>query len=239
MHYYQFNIADYRKDTVHLTPIEHYIYRSLIDWYYLDETPIPKETQVVIRRLSLDLDMVSQLTNVLNDFFYIDGDCYRHNRIDIEILAYHEMVLKNKLNGKLGGRPRKTQSVILDNPNESQKKPNQEPITNNHVDKGIVNNDVADCPHQEIISLYKSILPMGTRPLTWDGSRASQLKARWREQSKRQSLEWWKGFFEHIANSEFLTGRINSDGRKPFTISLDWIIKSENFKKITEGKYHG
>lgn len=43
MHYYQFNIADYRKDTVHLTRIEHSIYRDLIDWYYLEETPIPKE----------------------------------------------------------------------------------------------------------------------------------------------------------------------------------------------------
>ena len=37
MHYYKFNIADYRKDTGHLSTIEHGIYRQLIDWYYLDE----------------------------------------------------------------------------------------------------------------------------------------------------------------------------------------------------------
>ena len=48
MHYYKFNIADYRKDTGHLSTIEHGIYRQLIDWYYLDEQPIPEETQVVI-----------------------------------------------------------------------------------------------------------------------------------------------------------------------------------------------
>ncbi|MER2164727.1 MAG: DUF1376 domain-containing protein, partial [Psychrobacter alimentarius] len=35
MHYYSFNIADYKKDTAHLKPMEHYIYRSLIDLYYL------------------------------------------------------------------------------------------------------------------------------------------------------------------------------------------------------------
>ena len=65
MHYYQFNIADYRKDTIHLTPIEHYIYRTLIDWYYLDEQPIPKETQSVIRRLGLVTENEQLVINVL------------------------------------------------------------------------------------------------------------------------------------------------------------------------------
>ena len=56
MHYYSFNIADYKKDTGHLTPIEHYIYRSLIDKYYLDETPIINETKSIMRRLQLKTD---------------------------------------------------------------------------------------------------------------------------------------------------------------------------------------
>ena len=56
MHYYKFNIADYRKDTGHLSTLEHGIYRQLIDWQYLDEKPIPLETQVVSRRLRLGSD---------------------------------------------------------------------------------------------------------------------------------------------------------------------------------------
>ena len=71
MHYYQFNIGDYRADTAHLSIIEHGIYRQLIDWYYLDEKPIPKETQVVMRRLRLGSDEQHYLTNVLNDFFVL------------------------------------------------------------------------------------------------------------------------------------------------------------------------
>ena len=87
MHYYKFNISDYRKDTVHLTPIEHYIYRSLIDWYYLDELPIPKETQSVMRRLCLGIESVSLLQNVLNDLFspsigFIDIVAYRFTIFD-------------------------------------------------------------------------------------------------------------------------------------------------------------
>ena len=137
MHYYKFNIADYRKDTGHLSTIEHGIYRQLIDWYYLDEQPIPEETQVVIRRLRLGSDELKFLENVLSDFFVLGKKGYTHKRIEVEIKDYHEQADKNKRNGKLGGRPKKTQSVISGLPDENQNNPNQEPVTNNHkpIDK--------------------------------------------------------------------------------------------------------
>ncbi len=72
MNYYQFHVGDYRADTSHLSVIEHAIYRQLLDWYYLDEKPIPKETQMVIRRLRLGSDSETQsLKNVLSDFFEV------------------------------------------------------------------------------------------------------------------------------------------------------------------------
>jgi uncharacterized protein YdaU (DUF1376 family) len=144
MHYYQFNIADYRKDTAHLASIEHYIYRTLIDWYYLDEKPIPNETQLVLRRLCLGSDHVENLLNVLNDFFKLTENGWEQSRIEQEIAIYHANADKNRRNGALGGRPKKindldnlekpnkTQSVILANPSETQINPNQELITNNH-----------------------------------------------------------------------------------------------------------
>ena len=137
MHYYKFNIADYRKDTGHLSTIEHGIYRQLIDWYYLDEQPIPEETQVVIRRLRLGSDEVNFLRNVLDDFFVLGKTGYTHKRIEVEIKDYSEQVEKNKNNGKLGGRPKKTQSVISGLPDESQNNPNHKPLTTNHkpIDK--------------------------------------------------------------------------------------------------------
>jgi uncharacterized protein YdaU (DUF1376 family) len=135
MHYYKFNIADYRKDTGHLSTIEHGIYRQLIDWYYLDEQPIPEETQVVIRRLRLGSDEVKFLENVLSDFFVLGKTGYKHKRIEVEIKDYQEQVEKNKNNGKLGGRPKKTQSVISGLPDESQNNPNHKPLTINHKPK--------------------------------------------------------------------------------------------------------
>jgi uncharacterized protein YdaU (DUF1376 family) len=139
MHYYQFNIADYRADTAHLSLIEHGIYRQLIDWYYLDEKPIPLETQVVTRRLSLGSDMLHLLQNILSDFFIKTENGYLHNRIEQELERYKTQFAKNRVNGKLGGRPSKTTSVsketqvVLENNHmATQINPNQEPITNNH-----------------------------------------------------------------------------------------------------------
>jgi uncharacterized protein YdaU (DUF1376 family) len=131
MHYYQFNIADYRKDTVHLSPIEHYIYRYLIDWYYLDEKQIPKETQVVMRRLSLDTDGLHCLTNVLSDFFILTDLGYFHSHIERDLEMYRTQSAKNRVNGKLGGRPKKTQVVLDDNHLATQNNPNQELLTTN------------------------------------------------------------------------------------------------------------
>ena len=142
LHYYNFNIGDYRADTVHLSIIEHGIYRQLIDWYYLDEKQIPKETQVVMRRLRLGSDEYHFLENVLKDFFILTDLGYFHSRIERDIETYRTQSAKNRVNGYLGGRPSKsigkrikTQVVsewlAKHNPSETQTKGNQEPITNN------------------------------------------------------------------------------------------------------------
>jgi len=138
MHYYKFNIADYRKDTGHLNTIEHGIYRQLIDWYYLDEKPIPHETQVVIRRLRLGSDEQKYLEIILKEFFKNTSKGYVHPRIEIDIHGYQENSDKNRTNGKLGGRPKKTQSVISGLLNESESKGNHKPLTINH--KPLTNN---------------------------------------------------------------------------------------------------
>jgi uncharacterized protein YdaU (DUF1376 family) len=235
MHYYQWNIADYRADTAHLNIIEHGIYRQLIDWYYLDERPIPKETQVVTRRLALGSDMLHLLENVLSDFFKLTDLGYVHPRIELELERYRTQFAKNRVNGMLGGRPTKTQVVSENNHMATQNNPsapltnNQEPITNI---KDIVANDVDDCPHKEIIKLYHEHLPMMTRIKTWTEKRSRQLKARWREDKSRQNLAYWEKLFKYIAVSDFLTGK-----SKDWQADLEWITKSENFAKIIEGKY--
>ena len=95
------------------------------------------------------------------------------------------------------------------------------------------------CPQKEIISLWKTILPELPAPRNWDDSTRQQLlRARWRENPKRQNLEWWGGFFKFIRSCPFLMGEVEpSNGHKRFELDLPWALKKANFLKIIEGKY--
>lgn len=132
MHYYQFNIADYRKDTAHLSLLEHGVYRQLLDWYYISEKPIPKETQVVFRRLSARTqEEQNAILIVLDEFFIESENAWNHKKCDEEIKKYKIKAKISKENGKLGGRPKKTQGVISGLSKKTQEKANsltQEPI---------------------------------------------------------------------------------------------------------------
>ena len=130
MHYYKFNIADWHLATSHLSLEEEAIYFRLINYYYDTEQAIPEETQSVIRRLRLgkNSDLVAI---VLQEFFVLQDGFWHHKRCDDEISQYHDKAEVNQVNGKKGGRPKKTQSVSKNNPDITLTN-NQEPITNNH-----------------------------------------------------------------------------------------------------------
>ncbi|WP_175889765.1 MULTISPECIES: hypothetical protein [Burkholderia] len=95
-----------------------------------------------------------------------------------------------------------------------------------------------DCPHQEIIALYHDLLPTSPAIRDWTPTRAAHLRARWNEDAKRQNLDWWRRFFAYVAECGFLTGKVTSNGRKPFVASLEWLVKPDNFAKVREGRYH-
>lgn len=131
MNYYSFHIGDYRRDTGHLSLLEHGIYRQLLDWYYLEEKAIPKETQVVFRRLGARTESESAaIRNVLADFFLLTEEGYVHAHCERVIDAFHAKADTARTNGKLGGRPKKTEVVSDGKPKQTHEKANQEPITN-------------------------------------------------------------------------------------------------------------
>ncbi|WP_394780001.1 hypothetical protein [Undibacterium sp.] len=93
------------------------------------------------------------------------------------------------------------------------------------------------CPHQEIIALYHQVLPQCPKVRDWTHGRAVQLRARWNEDRTRQSMDYWRLFFEYVAGSHFLTGRAQHPGSRPFMADLAWMTKAVNFAKIREGHY--
>lgn len=141
MHKYMHHIGDFMRDTNYLTSLEECFYRRALDYYYLNEKPLPKETQVVIKRLrAITQEERDALSLVLSDFFTLEDDGFHNKRCDAEIEKYQANGEKNRENGRLGGRPKKnntlenpkkTQMVIDGNPTESETKGNQEPRTKN------------------------------------------------------------------------------------------------------------
>ena len=133
MHYYQHNIADYRKDTSHLTLLEHGIYRQLLDSYYLDEQPLSIDLAKVMRSHSIrNADEEQALKNVLSDFFEMTKKGYVHKRCDQTINEYHGKSDKARASAmaRWSNKDKAQDANAL--PTQSEGNANHKPITNNH-----------------------------------------------------------------------------------------------------------
>lgn len=119
MIWYKFHLGDYITHTTHLSDAEDLAYRRLLDLYYMSERPIPLDTNLVSRKIRLDLDITE---SVLNEFFEKTPDGYRNSRCDAEVEKYQQRVETNRSLGLRGGRPKKTESVNESKPNDNPKK---------------------------------------------------------------------------------------------------------------------
>lgn len=93
-------------------------------------------------------------------------------------------------------------------------------------------------PHQEILALWCELMPDKPQPKAWPAERQALLRSRWHEDQKRQCLEYWERLFRYIRGSPFLMGEEQSPGRKPFVVTLPWLLKKANFLNTIERKYH-
>lgn len=106
--------------------------------------------------------------------------------------------------------------------------------------------NLADCPHQQLIDIFASKVPELPKPRIWTGKRSKDMAARWKwvmsqkddsGQLKRTTqeagIEFFAGFFDYIASSDFLTGRSGAWTK----CDLPWLMKEENFAKVIEGNY--
>ncbi|SFK64064.1 Uncharacterized conserved protein YdaU, DUF1376 family [Nitrosomonas aestuarii] len=96
MHHYQHNIGDYRRDTIHLSLLEHGVYRQLIDMYYLTESPIPSDIDTTCRKIcARGQDEKEAVQVILNEFFELTDFGWIHSRCDAEIGKYADWDERN------------------------------------------------------------------------------------------------------------------------------------------------
>jgi uncharacterized protein YdaU (DUF1376 family) len=242
MNYYKRHIGDYAKKAGHLSTLEHGVYTLLLDAYY-DRELAPTKAEAMRQARARSSEEVAAVEAVLTDFFTLRDGRYIQQRVEEEFVKAEEAARRNAENGKRGGRPRKpkgnrheTQSVSEGNPNLSEKNPN--PLIHQSTKKEQEHMQPGGCPHDAIVALYHELLPANPRIKAWTGKRQMNLRTRWREDPKRQSLDYWRRFFGHVAASPFLTGRAEGRDGRTFLPGLDWLVMPENFAKVIEGRYH-
>jgi uncharacterized protein YdaU (DUF1376 family) len=126
MHYYQFNIGDYKSHTNHLDLLEDLAYRRLLDLYYLHERPLNSGITAVARQIGMR-DHETQVQTILEEFFCLTENGWTNARADREIQHYHGKIEQASRAGKASAERRSNARSTPVQPNNKQ-----EPINIKH-----------------------------------------------------------------------------------------------------------
>ena len=128
---YQHHIGDFRRDTASLSDSDAMAYLKLLWMYYDTESPLTSDAKLLAFKIGSNADSV-QL--ILDAYFQLDNELYRHKRCDAEILAYkaRSKIAKDKANKRWSNATDMLQhsnSIAPDTKNDA----NREPITDNQI----------------------------------------------------------------------------------------------------------
>ena len=147
MHYFEFNIKDYRADAFQLTLIQHGAYKQLIDQYCLNESPLTLDLEVLFYDLLIRGDDEKKaIVFVLEKFFDKTEIGYVHKRCEavIEKFKAKSDQSRNAVNTRWAKEKGKDTDVIREsydrNTNQEQLTTNKETKTKVNIPEGIDTN---------------------------------------------------------------------------------------------------
>lgn len=204
MHYYKFNIGDYRRDTAHLSHLEHGIYRALIDSYVLDEKPLSPEIKEIERKHMIRTSNEKKaLRNVLSDFFTFQNEGFFNSRCDEVISSYNEKSLKASKSAK--ARWEKDANAL---PTHCEEDANHKPLTINHKPITIKNTGRMARPTIDIL-----VVEFGDRvsdPVIQAQSFLNHYESNGWKVGKNPMKSW-----KHAVTNWITRGKSNGNGNKP------------------------
>lgn len=116
MHYYPHHIGDYRRDTAHLSILEHGAYRLLLDEYYVSARPLPSDLPTLCRiTRALSRAERDAVAHILRTYFQPTPEGYRHKRVEAELTAYQAKADQTAQAGRASGIARRTRSPKFTN----------------------------------------------------------------------------------------------------------------------------
>lgn len=237
MNYYKRHLGDYARDTGHLSALEHGIYTLLLDWYYINECPIPDAKAKRIARGNPE-----ETQTVLSEFFTETPDGWVHARADREIAEYKAKAATNREVGKLGGRPKKTQTVSEQNPDVTLATSHKPLAIKKEQEQELGNPPAADAAAAPILKAYHEILPacqavavLGPKRKRRIADAVKQAREVCREQGwPYDATEFWTAYFTECAADEWLRGDKPNPKNSAWRQKLDTLIDETRFTQVMD-----
>lgn len=256
--------SDYLADTAHLGLTEHGVYWRLLLHYYQHRSPLPGDLDKICRLVLANTPEERRTVEyILTEFFVLapreDGtQVWRHLRAEKEIADSQARRVVNMARAQAGAAARwkdnekMLEASVKQPPSIAQAMPTTTTTTTTSTESsgsGISNEiptPVAETasgsrpniPVQAVVDLYHRLLPMCPRVQKVTKARAGAIQSRWRS-GDLPDLETWGDYFRYVADSPFLTGRVDpAPGRTRFVADLEWLAKESNYAKVYEGKFH-
>ena len=216
MHYYQFNIGDFIKDSAHLSLEEEAIYRRLIDHYYTTEKPISLDISVVSRAIRAR-GSESLIELILNEFFIKTEKGFKQKRIEKELKKFKDKSKMAKASAQ--ARWNKGSSKKDNNANamrtHSEGNANHKPITNNHKPNSTI--VIPDGINKELFSEWLEYRKSKKKPVSQVAAKKQfKLLAKYSEAEQELIINKsiqndYQGLFELRANNENTTRNATDD----------------------------
>lgn len=114
--------------------------------------------------------------------------------------------------------------------------PREEKRREEHIHTSLPDDSAAKppvCPHDKIIEIYHQCFPVGQKILAprYRGSnREKQLTARWREDARHQTEQFWTDYFTAAAGIPWLTGKTE----RGWTADFAYLTSRKGFDKVLE-----
>lgn len=126
MNYYPFHVGDYIAHTAHLDPLEDIAYRRLLDLYYMQEQPLPADHGKLARLIRMR-DYVEVVSIILDEFFLLTDEGWRHDRCDCELEKIAEKSQKARESAAASVNARKVKSSLNERSTNAQRTVSESP----------------------------------------------------------------------------------------------------------------
>lgn len=263
MNYYPFHLGDYAAHTGHLEPMEDLAYRRLLDVYYMREGALPADIQVTAKLVRLR-SCAADVESVLNEFFVLTEDGWRHQRCDREIEKMQDKQAKARASAQasVNSRRAKAERTLVESPTDVERSlvvsqtdvelptPTPTPTPVLIEPNGSVGSAdrLPRCDTQKIVDLYHEILPELPPIRLMSDARKRAVSSFWkfvltskktngdpRASTADEAMQWTREYFERARENDFLMGRSGrSNGHENWQCTFDFLLTEKGKQHVIE-----